>query len=233
SNTPLVTPQLYSGAYTGDIKYVVGHIINKIPNVSLFAFGFSLGSNVLIKYAGEMGESCPLAGCCSIGNPYDFLGGLRALHRTWFNRTVYSTQMAKNLSNMFRKHSHAFKDILEMDHEAIYNAKYLVDFDEACTRRAFNFRSADEYYRHASCAQHVPDVAIPTLLFSALDDPIAPPELIPYRESRANPHVILATTAHGGHLGWFDGTSIQNILFPGRRWFAKPVAEFAKAILLA
>ena len=55
---------------------------------------------------------------------------------------------------------------------------------------------------------------------------------------------MLAVTAHGGHLGWFDGPlfagtktvktgdKIERVrAFPQQRWIAKPVREFITAIV--
>ncbi|KAJ1340235.1 hypothetical protein BSLG_005121 [Batrachochytrium salamandrivorans] len=216
----------------GDVAYCIRHIQNKLPGVVLFACGFSLGANVLTKYVGEMGDKCPLVGAASIGNPFDLLGGLRALHRSWIGKNIYSRAMTKNLSKLFLSHAHAFKDTDGLDIEGINNAVFMVDFDEACTRRAFNYHTVEEYYRQASSAQYIPSIAIPMLMLSACDDPVANFEVLPWRECLYNPHVVLATTSRGGHLGWFEA-SWSNFLLPGRRWFAKPVGEFIKAILEA
>lgn len=106
-------------------------------------------------------------------------------------------------------------------------ARSIMDFDDEFTRKTFNFESVHEYYYQASCYHFLPSVARPTLCLNALDDPIVPDKVIPYSQLAANPHIILATTKFGGHLGWF-----QNRLFP-RRWFAPPVAEFLAALARA
>jgi hypothetical protein len=66
-------------------------------------------------------------------------------------------------------------------------------------------------------------------LVTSLDDPISNSEVIPYFEIKSNPHIILATTKHGGHLGWFR-SGFDNIL-PRERWFPKPVGEFIHSIM--
>lgn len=53
--------------------------------------------------------------------------------------------------------------------------------------------------------------------------------MIPYYEIKSNPHIILATTKRGGHLGWFR-CGLDNIV-PKERWFPKPVGEFIHAIM--
>ncbi|KAJ8323450.1 hypothetical protein QVD99_005160 [Batrachochytrium dendrobatidis] len=232
SKTPLTSPQLYSGAWTGDLAHCIRHIQSKVPNSSLVGCGFSLGSNILVKYIGETGLNCPLVGAVSVGNPFDLLGGMRALQRSWIGHNIYSPTMTKNLSKLFNSHAHNFKDAKELDLDGIRDAKSIIDFDEACTRRAFNYHTAEDYYRDASSAQYVPSIAIPTLMLSAKDDPVSSSELWPWRECLYNPHVILATTSRGGHLGWFEA-KWSNVLSPARRWFAKPVGEFISCIFKA
>lgn len=46
----------------------------------------------------------------------------------------------------------------------------------------------------------VSDVKVPLLILNALDDPIVPPQCIPYEEVSANTNLVLATTDKGGHV---------------------------------
>jgi predicted alpha/beta-fold hydrolase len=113
---------------------------------------------------------------------------------------------------------------ISFDMKQIESSKSITEFDDAVTRRVFGFRTVHEYYRKGSSAQYVPDIEIPGLLFSALDDPIAHHEAIPVYEVWGNPNIVLATTAKGGHIGWFTG------FFRPQRWFAKPVGDFFHAL---
>jgi uncharacterized protein len=104
SNTPVQSAQLYSGSFTGDVRMCLAHIQKRDPTAVIFGCGFSLGSSVLTKYCGQMGEDCPLVGMVSVGNPYDFLGSLRALHRSYIGRNIYSYRMGRNLSRVLFKY---------------------------------------------------------------------------------------------------------------------------------
>ena len=55
----------------------------------------------------------------------------------------------------------------------------------------------DAYYAGSSSALSIPAVRVPLLCLSALDDPIAPAEAIPYAALAANPLCTLATTPCG------------------------------------
>ena len=48
------TAQSYCGAYTEDLRYVIDHVKKSVsPKSPLFAVGYSLGANILVKYIGE------------------------------------------------------------------------------------------------------------------------------------------------------------------------------------
>ena len=49
SDTILTSPQLYCGAYTGDVEFAIEHVRSRFPNAKIIGVGFSLGANVLTK----------------------------------------------------------------------------------------------------------------------------------------------------------------------------------------
>lgn len=48
--------QFYSASFTGDIREVVAHVGNLYPNANLYAVGWSLGANILVRYLGQVGS---------------------------------------------------------------------------------------------------------------------------------------------------------------------------------
>lgn len=50
AGTDVLSPHIYSGGYTDDLRIALTHIQNRLaPNTPLVAIGFSLGANVLVK----------------------------------------------------------------------------------------------------------------------------------------------------------------------------------------
>jgi predicted alpha/beta-fold hydrolase len=43
-----------------------------------------------------------------------------------------------------------------------------------------------------------------------LDDPIIPPEALPYEEFQKSDWAILATTPHGGHVAWLQDGNMNS-----------------------
>jgi predicted alpha/beta-fold hydrolase len=105
SGSEIVTPQLYSASYTQDLALVVDYVQRKVgQNSQIFGAGYSLGANILLKYAGEIAEKCPLAGLLSIANPFDLTATNAELHRGFFKRNIYSWRLASNLVRVLKRY---------------------------------------------------------------------------------------------------------------------------------
>lgn len=114
-----------------------------------------------------------------------------------------------------------------VDVEKVQTAQTIREFDDLVTRPMGDYDTVNDYYRDASSSVVIKKVRVPLLCFNAIDDPISPAESIPYDEIKINPNVVLATTQHGGHLGWFEG------IWSPTRWVVKPLAEFIVAMFEA
>ncbi|KAF9937017.1 hypothetical protein BGZ67_001740 [Mortierella alpina] len=227
ANTELTSAQLYCGNWTEDLRMVVKHIRKTLPEAKLMSIGFSLGSNILMNYMGEEGDHCEFLGAVSVGNPFDLMGACLSLERRFLGIHVYSPAMGGNLKRIFMKHAHWFKDSDIVDVAAVERGVTMRDFDDRVTRKVFKYRTVHEYYRMASSSQRILDIKRPFLCLNALDDPISVAELLPMDEIRENPYGLLATTAQGGHLGWFQGFWRQD------RWCTQPLAEYIVAMFEA
>jgi predicted alpha/beta-fold hydrolase len=104
SGSEIVTPQLYSASYTQDLDLVVNHVKRKVgQNSMLLGAGYSLGANILLKFAGQSSENCPFDGLLSIANPFDLTATNAELHRGFWKRTIYSARLASNLIRVLKR----------------------------------------------------------------------------------------------------------------------------------
>ncbi|KAI9296464.1 AB-hydrolase YheT [Neoconidiobolus thromboides FSU 785] len=211
----LCSPRLYNAGDHRDLKFAINYIKNKCPDTFLFACGFSLGANLLVKYIGEMEDKCPLLGAVSVSNPNDLIDCSRQMKDNWIQSTFYDPVLSSGLVKLYEKHELYLKD-----HVIRQEWKTVRAFDRDVTCKFSGHKTADEYYRWASSNQHLSTVKIPLLIFNADDDPISPKLSIPYHDADDNPYILLATTEIGGHIGWWEGT-----LNP-KPWFTKVVAEY-------
>ncbi|KAF9332927.1 hypothetical protein BGZ91_011500 [Linnemannia elongata] len=228
ANTQVTSPQLFSGGYTEDIRMVVKHLRKTLPESKMMGVGFSLGSNILMNYMGEEGDRCEFLAAMSVGNPFDMLGSCLAIERGWFTRKVYAPAMGGNLKKVLLDHADAFKNTNIIDLDTVRSEVVRMrQFDDQVTRKVYGYETVSQYYRAASSANRILAIKRPFLCLNAQDDPIAVDEILPRDEVCANPYGLMATTAHGGHLGWFEGMSNPT------RWCTKPLAEYCAAIFEA
>ncbi|RKP35074.1 Alpha/Beta hydrolase protein [Dimargaris cristalligena] len=231
----IVTPKLYSAGHTDDLRFVLQRVRDQFPlTTPLIGVGFSLGSNILVKFAGEEGDRCVLKAAVSVSNPFNVLKTSELLHAGFWSSRTYARVMRNEIIGLFNRHRHMFKDPesdatidFDFDPDSVARCKNVREFDDLFTRRMFGYASVQDYYRSAGCAPYVGRVRIPLLCVHSLDDPVCLAQSIPLQAIRNNPYVVLATTAAGGHLGWLAAGSGGHRVRP---WLVDPVSEFCMAM---
>ncbi|KAI5329305.1 PREDICTED: embryogenesis-associated [Prunus dulcis] len=202
--SPVTTPQFYSASFLGDMREVVAHVGNRYPKANLYAVGWSLGANILVRYLGQESDACRLSGAVSLCNPFNLVIADEDF-RKGFN-IVYDKALASALSKIFKKHALLFEDMgADFNIPLAANAKSVREFDDGLTRVSFGFKSVDDYYSNSSSSSSIKDVCIPLLCIQAGNDPIAPNRGIPREDIKDNPNCMLIVTPKGGHLGWVAG----------------------------
>ncbi|CAI9304378.1 unnamed protein product [Lactuca saligna] len=214
---PLTTDFFYNGGWTADLRKVVKHIRSKSMDVPLFVVGTSLGANMMVKYLGEDGGDILIDGAAAVCCPWDLLLCDRFIGRNAVQR-FYDKALGAGLKRYAKKHQQFFTRLSDWD--GIEKARRVREFDTSGTCRIGKFDTADIYYRESSCVGYVERIKVPLLCISALDDPVCTKEAVIWDECRANKNVILATTQHGGHLGYFDGMDAKGV------WWVRAVDEF-------
>ncbi|XP_020599760.1 embryogenesis-associated protein EMB8 isoform X2 [Phalaenopsis equestris] len=207
----------YNAGWTEDVREVVNHLHQKYSMAPLFAVGTSIGANILVKYLGEEGEKTPLTGAASICSPWDLVVCDRFINRKLVQR-IYDRALAIGLKGYAQLHRPVLTRLANWD--GIRMSRSVRDFDHHATRLVGKFETVDTYYRRCSSVSYVRNVSVPLLCISALDDPLCTKEAIPWDECRANKHIVLATTAHGGHLAYFEGIAASSL------WWVRAVHEF-------
>lgn len=46
--------QFYSASFLGDMREVVSHVTSRYPEANIYAVGWSLGANILVRYLGQV-----------------------------------------------------------------------------------------------------------------------------------------------------------------------------------
>ena len=206
---------LYHSGQTVDVL-TVARTLAKEGAAPLFLIGFSLGGNVVLKLAGELGEAaCPLiAGICAVSTPIDLAACVRALKRP--SNRIYAGRFVNRLKGRVRLKEQMTPGSFDLS--AIDLVKTVYDFDDRFTAKSFGFGTADRYYATQSSNQFLAGIRVPCLIVHAKDDPLIPLEVYTHPALTENPHIELRLVDHGGHLGflskrkprfWLDGVLVD------------------------
>lgn len=195
--------RFYNAGATDDLGAVLDHIRISHSYDSIYLIGFSLGANLVLKYAGEQGGeiSADIRGAAAISAPCDLHASSIELHRV--KNRLYHNRFLKMLLEKIKAKSTAYPELSEIDLKSIRTLK---DFDDNFTAPLGGFKDAADYWQQCSCRQFLPGISIPALILNAADDPILGPECFPYPESESNPSLYLEVPRWGGHVGFMERT---------------------------
>jgi hypothetical protein len=189
----------YHSGQTGDLLFVARER-KQASRLPVFAVGYSLGGNIVLKLAGELcdrgGEL--FAGVCAVSAPIDLAASVRA---TGDRRNIlYRRRFVRRLKERVRRRHRMAPDLFPLG--PLQQVRTIYDFDDLYTAKLFGFGSADNYYRTQSSNQFLEHIRIPTLLVQAKDDPMVPFAMYAHPAFERNPHLRLVALEHGGHLGF-------------------------------
>uniref|UniRef100_M4BTS1 AB hydrolase-1 domain-containing protein n=1 Tax=Hyaloperonospora arabidopsidis (strain Emoy2) TaxID=559515 RepID=M4BTS1_HYAAE len=239
ADTPVTTAQLFCSAYTDDLRFVLQQLSEQYDFAceAFVGVGFSMGSNVLVKYLGEDGDRTPLTGAISIGNPFDLAICSANFGGSLFNRMTYDKALNKNLCELFFDKCNAaeqFTNFPGVDLKAIKATRTVRDFDDTLTKHVFHYDTVDDYYSDAGSVKKLGGVRVPLLCINAEDDPISVSRALPTVDVvEANPYVILCTTKSGGHLAFYESSVKAGSNSESNMWTVYPIAEFAEAVRMS
>ena len=219
SDEPNRLARSYHSGETGDLDFVVQHILKRHPGRPLVVVGFSLGGNVLLKWLGEQAEASPLHSAIAISVPFDLNSAALKLE-TGLSR-IYQHHLLKKLRNSLRKKATRHPPPLAL--ERLQELRTFRQFDDRITAPLHGFRDVDDYYTQSSSKQFLKSIHTPTLIIQASDDPFLPSTALP-RESELATSVTLELSRYGGHVGFVAGT---NPLRP-HYWLEQRVLEFLR-----
>ena len=198
--TEALSSTLYHSGLSSDVLAVLRFFLRRERLKTVALVGYSMGGNIVLKLAGELGTSVPPELCAVVGvSPALDLGpSADALH-TPANR-IYEWKFLRALMKRYGRKVSLFPNTYDPDRALGIHS--LREFDDRITAFYSDFASADDYYFRASAARVLDRIAVSTLILHASDDPFV--RLTP--ESRAaiavNPAITLLEPARGGHCAF-------------------------------
>jgi len=199
--TESLTPTLYHSGLSGDVRTVMEFVIHKFGVDRVALVGYSMGGNLALKLAGELGASQPaLRAVVGVSPALDLGPSADALHLP--SNLLYERRFRAALLKRFRRKAMLFPRCYDPAHAD--GVKSLRQFDENITAFYSGFAGASDYYYRAAAARVIQTIAVPTLVLHALDDPFIRITSESAAKLLANPHVTYIETAHGGHCAFLE-----------------------------
>jgi predicted alpha/beta-fold hydrolase len=210
---------LYNAGQSEDAAEVFGALDRETPATfprPFAAVGYSLGGNLLLRYAGHAGDGCHADAVAAVNPPVDLARCLRELERLR-NRPYelhYVTKLCRQLE-LIRSRRH-----LPGPRPTLGNVRRLRRLDSLYTAPDAGYPSAEAYYAAASAAPTLQAIRRPTLILSATNDPIVPPETLSIH--RGSPRITFLQPSRGGHCGYWQRGRPRN-------WAARALMDFLQA----
>lgn len=210
-----LTPTLYHSGLTADALGVLRQIREK-SEAPRFQAGFSLGGNLTLKLAGELGEKAEglVTGFIAVSTPIDLAECVCRIDAR--ENFLYQQRFVRSLRRRYMRRHMAEPDRFPLN--GLDRIGTIYDFDDQFTAPHFGFGTAANYYRTQSALNFVAGIRVPTVVVQAKDDPMIPFELYSDPRLATNPAIQVRAVRHGGHLGfisrrqprfWLDPAIIQ------------------------
>lgn len=220
--TEHLTPTLYHGGLSEDLRAVITELIERDDLSRLFLVGFSLGGNMVLKLAGEYAAHPPkeIIAICAISPSIDLdaSGNSICQRSNW----IYHRDFVRRLKNRIRLKGKLYPAVYDISD--LHLVRTITEFDERFTSVAHGFADAADYYYKASALRVMDRIRVPTLIIHAQDDPFIP--FAPLRDPSvgANPYVLLLGPERGGHVAFVAAAAGDEDRF----WAENRVLEFCK-----
>ena len=210
----------YHSGDTQDARELLASLHQRFPKIPLFAIGYSLGGNMLLKLLGE--ERTPLIRAISVSAPLQ-LDICADKMNSGFSK-IYQYHLMKHLKkSLLRKYNeHDMHGLIGVDSQGVKKMRSFWEFDNTYTGPIHGFSSAQNYYQESSAKQYLFAITTPTLIIHALDDPFMTPQILP-NKNEISSRVRLEVSTHGGHVGFIGGS-----IFRPHYWLEERIIRYLK-----
>lgn len=179
----------YHGGLTDDVHHVLKVLKDEIPTSPITIIGYSLGGNIALKLASELGEchSDLVDAAIAVCPPINLAETAELMERP-----------VNHLYNRYYMH-HLEKFTKEWTEGKPFSTIY--EFDRIVTAPRWGFESPSAYYKASSSYDKLAKIQFPCHILLAADDPF-----INFRscvDSERSSAVKIWMSEYGGHMGFF------------------------------
>lgn len=202
-------PRIYHHGDTADLRYLFRELRRREPDVKLAAAGWSLGANVLLKALAEEAAAAPVSAAVAASAPFDLRLCADKLRRG--SARIYQQRLLGDLRAMMQRQNAAVPSP-DVDMAQVLSARDFFEIDDAWTAPLNGFADALDYYARCSSGQFLREIAVPTLIVNARDDPFMTPAILPDAVA-LSPAVTLEVSRRGGHVGFIAASRSGGLRF--------------------
>ena len=204
----------YHSGISEDVTALLSHPwLLEAPEV--YAAGFSLGGNVLLKWLGENPEQTKIKRAVAVSVPMKL--------------DICADAINRGASKLYQKHlidllKVKTKKKLALDlpgppidlQQNLDRISNFWQFDNQVTAPLHGFIDVHDYYQRASSFPWLKFITTPTLVLQSIDDPFLDPKILPDQDELSE-HVCLEVSERGGHIGFIESLSWRQRCFLSRR----------------
>jgi predicted alpha/beta-fold hydrolase len=222
--TESLTDTLYHSGLSCDIRAVVMELIERDRLPEIFAAGFSMGGNLVLKMAGEFADAAPreVRGFAAVAPSFDLAkcAAEIELPKNFLYERHFVTRLKRRMRHKAGLFPERYAKGLNGDLAQVGSVR---EFDDRITARFCGFRDAADYYAQSSAMRVIGAIRKHTLIVTAEDDPVVPFAMFANEALRGNPNISLVATQRGGHCAFISQESGE-----GRFWAEARIVEFCK-----
>jgi predicted alpha/beta-fold hydrolase len=228
--TEHLTPTLYHGGLTEDLREVVKELIEVDGLSNLLLVGFSLGGNLVLKLAGEYADAAPkeIIGVCAVSPSVDLSASAELITKR--SNWIYQQDFVRRLKKRIRTKSKLYPGLYDVS--GLRSVRTVKNFDDRFTAPTHGFANADDYYYRSSSIRVGDKIRVPTLIIHAQDDPFIPFTPLHDPVMANNPYILLLEPKQGGHVAFISrkprASASSSRQGADRFWAENRVIEFCK-----
>ncbi len=193
ASRPLCREQYHAGR-TRDLRDALAALPAEASRNGFVAVGYSLGGNMILKYAAEHGG---LRGAVSVSAPIDLAAAsdrFLALRNRLYLRYLLGRIKQETLA--------ASEGLGEEERALIPTLRTILEFDDRFVAPRNGYSGAADYYARNNARRFLADIELPTLILHAGDDPWIPATTYTDYPWSKNPHLTALISRSGGHVGF-------------------------------
>ncbi len=205
--------ELFHSCRLAEVVGAIRSLAGRFPGAPLVLAGFSLGGNFMLRVAADPeARHLPLERVIAISPVLDPAVTMRTLEDGF---PVYHGYFVKKWCRSLAKKQQAWPE--HYDFEELLRIRNLREMTRQLVRSHTEFPSMDDYLAgYAITGGRLATLAVPSILVTALDDPII--EHVDLPRLARSPRLQVVTTERGGHCGfietlgdssWIDGQVVK------------------------